>query len=112
MPLRPAAEDLELLGAAAARLIAQHSRLAGRRVLGPCAGRRDPQPRGRRDERARIGDLGLSGWPFDNRDLAAGHLRLPAASIALVRAIDADGRKCWTSWQASLPEPHWRRGCG
>lgn len=38
-----------------------------------------------------------------NRDLAAG--RPPPDNLdQLVQAIEADGRKCWASWQAALPE--------
>lgn len=53
--------------------------------------------------KARIGDL-VFQRAVHNRDLASG--RQPPGDLdALMRAIDADGRKCWASWQASLPQP-------
>jgi len=39
-----------------------------------------------------------------NRDLASS--RPPPDNLyELVQAIEADGRKCWVSWQAALPAP-------
>ena len=97
----PAKEDLELLDLAPER-VEQYSRLAGvvfwSHVL---AG--EIRSREVAEMKSRIGDLAFQ-LALHNRDLAAGHPP-PGDLDLLIQAIETDGRKCWASWQASLPEP-------
>ncbi|MEY9586910.1 type III secretion protein [Sinorhizobium fredii] len=97
----PAKEDLELLDLAPER-VEQHSRLAGvvfwSHVL---AG--EIRSREVAEMKSRIGDLAFQ-LAIHNRDLAAGHPP-PGGLDRLMQAIETDGRKCWASWQAALPEP-------
>ncbi|ACP23738.1 putative type III secretion component (plasmid) [Sinorhizobium fredii NGR234] len=97
----PAEGDLELLSLPPER-VEQHSRLAGvvfwSHVLAGEIRNREVA-----EMKSRIGDLAFQ-LALHNRDLAAGHPP-PGDLDLLMQAIETDGRKCWGSWQASLPEP-------
>ncbi|PDT81132.1 type III secretion protein [Sinorhizobium sp. BJ1] len=98
---RPAEEDLELLELSPEQ-IKQYSRLAGAVFWGHVLAS-EIRNRAVAEMKSRIGDLSFQ-LAVHNRELAAGHLP-PGDLDLLVQAIEADGRKCWASWQVSLPEP-------
>ncbi|MET4691476.1 type III secretion protein [Sinorhizobium fredii] len=96
----PAKEDLELLDLPPER-VEQHSRLAGV-VFWSHVVAGEIRSREVAEMKSRIGDFAFQ-LALHNRDLAAGHPP-PGDLDLLIQAIETDGRKCWASWQASLPE--------
>ncbi len=98
---RPAEEDLKLLELPRGR-VEQYSRLAGAVFWGHVlAG--EIRSRAVAEMKSRIGDLAFE-LAVHNRDLAADHPP-PGDLDLLMQAIETDGRKCWASWQVSLPGP-------
>lgn len=98
---RPSEEDLELL-ALPREQMDHYCRAAGAVFWGEVlAG--EIRSREVAEMKSRIGEDAFR-LAIHNRDLAAG--RPPPDDLdQLVQAIEADGRKCWASWQAALPEP-------
>jgi hypothetical protein len=98
---RPAEEDLQLLALPRAG-IEHYSHAAGAVFWGHVlAG--EIRSREVAEMKSRIGDAAFQ-LAIHNRDLAAGHPP-PGDRDHLMQAIETDGRKCWASWQASLPQP-------
>ncbi|TCN34015.1 type III secretion protein [Sinorhizobium americanum] len=98
---RPAEEDLQLLALPPER-IEHYSHVAGAVFWGHVlAG--EIRSREVAEMKSRIGDAAFQ-LAIHNRDLAAGHPP-PGDRDHLMQAIETDGRKCWASWQASLPQP-------
>ncbi|WP_018238590.1 hypothetical protein [Ensifer sp. BR816] len=98
---RPSEDDLELLAFPLER-IEQYSHAAGAVFWGHVlAG--EIRSREVAEMKSRIGDFAFQ-LAIHNRDLAAGHPP-PGDRDQLMQAIETDGRKCWASWQASLPQP-------
>ncbi|UTV41883.1 type III secretion protein (plasmid) [Ensifer adhaerens] len=98
---RPAEEDLKLL-ALLPEQIEQHIRVAGA-VFWSHVLAGEIRSREVAEMKSQIGEMAFQ-IALDNRDLAAGHLA-PAGIDQLMQAIETDGRRCWASWQAALPEP-------
>ncbi len=98
---RPPEEDLELL-ALPREQVDHYCRAAGAVFWGEVlAG--EIRSREVAEMRSGIGENAFR-LAIHNRDLAAS--RLPPDNLdQLLQAIEADGRKCWASWQAALPEP-------
>lgn len=95
----PEPDDLKLL-ALSPEAVAHHSYLAGAVFWGHAlAG--EIRSREVALMKERVGDRAFR-VAVDNRDLAAGH-EIADGLDALMQAIDVDGRRCWASWQASLP---------
>lgn len=98
---RPSEEDLELL-ALPREQTDDYCRAAGAVFWGEVlAG--EIRSREVAEMKSRIGEDAFR-LAIHNRDLASS--RPPPDNLyELVQAIEADGRKCWVSWQAALPAP-------
>ncbi|HLP68218.1 MAG TPA: SctK family type III secretion system sorting platform protein [Rhizobium sp.] len=98
---RPSEEDLELL-ALPREQVDLFCNMAGAVFWGEVlAG--EIRSREVAEMKSRIGEDAFR-LAIHNRDLAAG--RPPPDNLdQLVQAIETDGRNCWASWQAALPEP-------
>ncbi len=98
---RPSEEDLELL-ALPREQMDLYRNMAGAVFWGEVlAG--EIRSREVAEMKSRIGEDAFR-LAIHNRDLAVS--RPPPDNLdQLVQAIEADGRTCWASWQAALPEP-------